>query len=111
MRDNALRAADARSRLCSLAKFHDKARDEAVRGLLAIVTQQGLLPALRLISFEGVDFEHLDVELLVRVLVLRRRMFSGECAKIRLSLRDCLLSQGTIAALWDCLGSDAVDWE
>ncbi|KAI0246971.1 hypothetical protein BJV78DRAFT_1285941 [Lactifluus subvellereus] len=111
MRDNPLRAADARSRLRSLAQFHDKARDEAVQGLLAIVTQQELLPTLRQISFEGVEVEHLDVDLLARVLVLRRRMFSGEGVKIRLSLRDCLVGQGTIAVLRDSLGSDAVDWE
>ena len=99
-------AADARSRAYFLAQFHNKARDEAVRGLLAIVTQHGLLPALRQVSVEGVSFHKFD---LAHAPVQRQRIVTSEGAMIRLSLRDCLISQDTIAALRDCLGSDAVD--
>lgn len=103
------RAADGRSRPhLWFAKFHDKARDEAVRGLLAIVaTHDGVLSALRGVSLEGIDLDSTDVDSLVRVLVHRRRASAGE--PIRLALRDCLASNGTIQALQNCLGSDVVN--
>ena len=100
-----LRAADGRSRPYFFAKF-EKARDEAVRGLLAIMTMHGVLPALRGVSFEGIDLDNTDVDSLVRVLAYRRRASAGE--PIRLALRDCLASKGTIQALRNCLGSDVV---
>ncbi|KAH9953204.1 hypothetical protein BGW80DRAFT_1468752 [Lactifluus volemus] len=102
MRDEA----DRRPRAYLWTHFRNKARDEAVRGLLAIVTQHGLLPALRQMSFEGVSFNKFD---LADALVQRQRMVTSEGAMIKLSLRDCLISQDTIAALRDFLGSDAVD--
>jgi hypothetical protein len=102
MRDEA----DRRPRAYLWTHFRNKARDEAVRGLLAIVTQHGLLPALRQMSFEGVSFNKFD---LADALVQRQRMVTSEGAMIKLSLRDCLISQDTIAVLRDCLGSDAVD--
>ncbi|KAI9454757.1 hypothetical protein BJY52DRAFT_1282974, partial [Lactarius psammicola] len=102
------RAADDRSRPHFFAKFHEKALDEAVRGLLAIMGMHGVLPALREVSLEGIDLDNTDVDSLVRVLVHRRRALAGE--PIRLALRDCLASKGTIQALRNCLGSDVVDW-
>jgi hypothetical protein len=102
------RAADGRSRPHIFAKFHENARDEAVRGLLAIVAMHGALPALRTVSLEGIDLDNTDVDSLVRVLVHRQRVFAGE--PIQLALRDCLASKGTIQALRNCLGSDVVDW-
>ncbi|KAI0295915.1 hypothetical protein B0F90DRAFT_1927383 [Multifurca ochricompacta] len=89
-----------------LAGFHKKARDEAVMGLLTLVMQQGLLPALREVSFQGIDFKNLDVDLVARVLVHRQRAMTG--GSITLSLRDCIVSDGTIGAFQDCLGLDAV---
>jgi hypothetical protein len=109
MQETPLRTADARSRLLPFAAFHDKARDEAVRGLLAIVMGQKLLPALRQVSLEGVDFKNLDVDMLARVLVHRQRLSTVSGGKISLSLRNCLMDLGTIRGLRDCLGSDAVD--
>jgi hypothetical protein len=106
---SSLRAADARSRPNPFATYHDKARDEAVRGLLAIVKQQELLPALRLVSLEDIDFKHLDVDLLARVLVHRQRTAAISGGKISLSLQNCLMNVGTIRGLRDCLGPDAVD--
>jgi hypothetical protein len=106
---SSLRAADARSRPNPFATYHDKARDEAVRGLLAIVMRQELLPALRLVSLEDIDFKHLDVDLLARVLVHRQRTAAISGGKIGLSLQNCLMNVGTIRGLRDCLGSDAVD--
>ena len=101
-----LRAADDQSLPHLL--LHEKARDEAVRGLLAIVAMHGALPALRGLSLEGMDLNNTDVDSLVRVLVHRRRAFAGE--PIRLALQNCLVSKSTIRALQNCLGSDAVDW-
>jgi hypothetical protein len=109
MREIPLRSADARSRLLAFAAFHDKARDEAVRGLLAIVMGQKSLPALRIVSFEGVDFENLDVDMLARVLVHRQRLSPVSGGKINLSLQNCLMDLGTIRVLRDCLGPDAVN--
>ena len=104
------RAADARSRPSPfVAAFHDKARDEAARGLLAILTQEELLPALRRISLQGVDFKHLDPDSLARVLVHRHRATAIYGAKIKLCLQNCLVSTGTIHGLRDCLGSGAVE--
>ena len=112
MRDDppvpSVRAADGRSRPHLFAKFHAKARDEAFRGLLAITAMHGVLPALRAVSLQGIDLENTDVDSLVRVLGHRQRAFAGE--PIRLVLRDCLVSKGTIQALRNCLGSDVVDW-
>ena len=112
MRDDSSRpslcAADDRSRPHLFTKFHEKARDEAVRGLLAITAMHGVLPALRWVSLEGIDLDNADVDSLVRVLSHRRRASMGE--PIRLVLRDCLASKGTILALRNCLGSDVVDW-
>ncbi len=71
MRETPLRVAVVRSRFLPFAAFHDRARDEAVRGLLAIVMGEGLLPALRLVSLKNVDFKNLDVDMLARVLVDR----------------------------------------
>jgi hypothetical protein len=109
MWETPLRTADARSRLLPFAAFHDKARDEAVRGLLAIVMGQKFLPALRLVSFEGVDFKNLDVDMLARVLVHRRQSSTVSGEKISLSLRNCLVDLGTIHGLRDCLGPNVVD--
>ncbi|KAH9015272.1 hypothetical protein EDB83DRAFT_241239 [Lactarius deliciosus] len=110
MRDDpprpSLRAADGRSRPQPFAESHEKARDEAVRGLLAIVAMHGVLPALRGVSLEGIDLDNTDVDSLVRVLLARRRR--GE--PVRLALRDCLASKGTIQALRNYLGSGVVDW-
>jgi hypothetical protein len=111
MRENPiLRAADVRSRLLPFAAFHDKARDEAVRGLLAFVKEQGLLPALRQVSLEGVDLKNSDVDMLAQVLVDRRRLLTvpGE-GKIGLSLQICFLDLDSIRRLQDRLGPDAVD--
>jgi hypothetical protein len=101
-------AADGRSRPHLFAKVHAKARDEAVRGLLAITAMHGALPSLRGVSLQGIDLDNTDVDSLVRVLVHRQRAFAGE--PIRLILRDCFASKGTIHALRNCLGSDVVDW-
>lgn len=106
---SSLRAADARSRRNPFATYHDKARDEAVRGLLTIMMRQELLPALRLVSLEDIDFKHLDVDLLARVLVHRQRTAAISGGKISLSLQNCLMNVGTIRGLRDCLGPDAVD--
>ena len=86
------------------------ARDEAVRGLLAFVMGQGLLPALRHVSLEGVDFKNPDVDLLARVLVDRQRLSTvpGE-EKISLCLQHCLMDLDSIRRLQDRLGPDAVD--
>ncbi|KAH9997147.1 hypothetical protein BJV74DRAFT_794955 [Russula compacta] len=86
------RAADARSRPSPFAAFHDKARDEAARGLLAILTQEELLPALRRISLQDVDFKHLDPDSLARVLVHRQRATAIYGAKIRLCLENCFIA-------------------
>ena len=102
-------AADARSRPDPFAAYHDKARDEAVRGLLAIVMRQELLPALRQVLLEDIDFKLFDVDLFVRVLVDRQRAAASSCGKISLSLRNCLMNVGTIRGLRDCLGPDVVD--
>jgi len=104
-----LRSADVRSRLLPFAAFHDKARDEAVRGLLAFVMGQGLLPALRQVSLEGVDLKNPDVDMLALVLVDRRRLSTvpGE-GKINLSLQNCLMDLDSIRRLRDRLGPDAV---
>lgn len=104
-----MRAADGRSRPYLFAKLHAKARDEAVRGLLAITAMHGALPALRGVVLQGIDLDSTDVDSLVRVLGHRRRAFAGE--PIRLVLRDCLASKGTIQAFRTCLGSDVVDCE
>ncbi len=105
-----LRSADVRSRLLPFATFHDKARDEAVRGLLAFVMGQELLPALRQVSLEGVDLKNPDVDMLARVLVDRQRLSTvpGE-EKISLSLQNCLMDLDSIRRLRDRLGPDAVD--
>jgi len=103
-----VRAADGRSRPHLFARFHAKARDEAVRGLLAITAMHGALPALRGVSLQGIDLDNTDVDSLVRVLGHRQRAFAGE--PIRLVLRDCIASKGTILALRNCLGSEVVDW-
>ena len=105
-----LRSADVRSRLLPYAAFHEKARDEAVRGLLAFVMGQGLLSALRQVSLEGVDLKNPDVDMLARVLVDRQRLSTvlGE-GKIRLSLQNCLMDPDSIRRLRDRLGPDAVD--
>ena len=105
MRDTA----DARSRPDPFAVYHDKARDEAVRGLLAIVMRQELLPALRQVLLEGFDFKHFDVDLLARVFVNRQGAAAAKGGKISLSLQNCLMSVGTIRGLRDCLGPDVVD--
>jgi hypothetical protein len=105
-----LRAADVRSRLLPFAAFYDKARDEAVRGLLAFVMGQGLLPALRQVSLEGVDFKNTDVDMLARVLVDRQRLSTVPGGgKIRLSLQNCLMDLDSIRRLRDRLGPDGVD--
>lgn len=90
--------------------FHDKVRDEAVRGLLAFVMGQGLLPALCQIALESVDLKNPDVDMLVRVLVDRQRSSTvpGE-GKISLSLQNCLIDLDSIRSLRDRLGLDAVD--
>ena len=108
MQETPLRTADAQSRLLDFAAFHDKARDEAVRGLLAIVMGRRLLPELRLVSLEGVDFKNLDVDMLARVLVHRQRLSTAPGGKIYLSLQNCLVDLATIRGLQDCLG-DAVN--
>jgi hypothetical protein len=108
MQETPLRTADAQSRLLAFAAFHDKARDEAVRGLLAIVMGRKLLPELRLVSLEGVDFKDLDVDMLARVLVHRQRLSTAPGGKIYLSLQNCLVDLATIRGLQDCLG-DAVN--
>jgi len=102
-------AADARSRPNPFAVYHNKARDEAVRGLLAIVMRQELLPALRQVSLEDIDFKYLDVDLLARVLAHRQRTVAVSGGKISLSLQNCIMNVGTIRGLRDCLGPDAVD--
>jgi hypothetical protein len=104
-----LRSADVRSRLLSYDTLH-KARDEAVRGLLAFVMGQGLLPALRQVSLEGVGLKNLDVDMLARLLVDRQRLSTvpGE-GKISLSLQNCLMHPVSIRRLRDQLGPDAVD--
>lgn len=109
MRETPVRTADARSRLLPFAAFHDKAREEAVRGLFAIVMGHKLLPALRLVSLEGLDFKNLDVDMLARVLVHRQRLSTVSGGKISLSLQDCLMELGTIRGLRNSLGPDAVD--
>jgi hypothetical protein len=109
MRETPSRAANVRSRLLPLAAFHDRARNEAVRGLLAIVMGDGLLPALRLVSLENVDFKNLDVNILARVLVDRQRLSTVSGGKISLSLQDCMMDSNSIRRLQDCLGPDAVD--
>jgi hypothetical protein len=105
-----LRAADVRSRLLPFAAFLDKARDEAVRGLLAFVMGQELLPALRQVSLEGVDLKNPYVDMLARVLVDRQRLSTvpGE-GKINLSLQNCLMDLDSIRRLRDRLGPDVVD--
>jgi hypothetical protein len=50
-------AADARSRPNPFTAYHDKAQDEAMRGLLAIVMQQELPTTLRQVSLEGISFK------------------------------------------------------
>ena len=102
--------ADVRSRLLSFAAFHDKARDEAVRGLLIFVMGQGLLPALRQVSLMGVDLKKTHIDMLVHVLVEHQRLSTvlGE-GKIRLSLQNCLIDLDSICKLRDRLGPDAVD--
>jgi len=70
---------------------------------------QKLLPALRLVSLEGVDFKNLDVDMLTRVLVHRQRLSTVSGEKISLSLQNCLMDLGTIRGLRDSLGLDAVD--
>jgi hypothetical protein len=101
-------AADARSRPDPFAVYHDKARDEAVRGLLAIVMRQELLPALRVVSLEDINPKHIDVDLLARVFADRQRAAAASGGKISLSLQNCL-SVGMIRGLRDCLGPDVVD--
>jgi hypothetical protein len=111
MRENPiLHAADVRSRLLPFAAFYDKARDEAVRGLLAFVMGQELLPALRKVSLEGVDLKKPNVDMLARVLVDRQRLSTvpGE-GKISLSLQNCLMDPDSIRRLRDRLGPDMVD--
>lgn len=111
MRENPiLHAADVRSRLLPFAAFYDKARDEAVRGLLAFLTELGLLPALRQVSLEGVDLKNLNVDLLARVLADRHRLsiVPGE-GIVNLSLQNCLMDFDSIRRLTDGLGPDAVD--
>jgi len=103
-----VRAADGRSRPHLYAKFHEKARDEAVRGLLAMAAMHEVLPALRGVSLEGFDLDSTDVDSLVRVLAHRQRACAGE--PIRLVLRDCVANKGTIRTLRNCLGTDVVDW-
>ena len=105
-----LHAADVRSRLLPFATFYDKARDEAVRGLLAFVMGHELLPALRQVSLEGVDLKNVDVDILARVLVNGQRLSNvpGE-GKITLSLQNCLMGLDSIRRLQDQLGPDAVD--
>lgn len=105
-----LRAADVRSRLLLFAAFLDKARDEAVRGLLAFVMGQELLPALRQVSLEGIDLKNPDIDMLARVLVDRQRLSTvpGD-GKIILSLQNCLMDLDSIRRLRDRLGPDAVD--
>ena len=95
-----LRTADVRSRLLPFAAFYDKARDEAVRGLLAFVMGQGLLPTLRRVSLEGIDLKIPDVDMLARVLVDRQRLSTnpGE-GKISLSLQNCLMDLDSIRRL------------
>ncbi|KAI0277507.1 hypothetical protein BGY98DRAFT_979252 [Russula aff. rugulosa BPL654] len=86
------------------------ARDEAVRGLLAFVMGQELLPALRKVSLEGVDLKNPNVDMLARVLVDRQRLSTvpGE-GKISLSLQNCLMDPDSIRRLRDRLGPDVVD--
>jgi hypothetical protein len=105
-----LRAADVRSRLLLFAAFLDKARDEAVRGLLAFVMGQELLPALRQVSLEGIDLKNPDIDMLARVLVDRQRLSTvpGD-GKIILFLQNCLMDLDSIRRLRDRLGPDAVD--
>lgn len=104
------RAADVRSRLMPFASYYDKARDEAVRGLLTFMMGQGLLPVLCQVSLEDVDLKNLDVDALARVLVDRQRLstVSGE-GKINLSLQNCLMDLDLIRRLRDRLGPDTVD--
>jgi hypothetical protein len=100
-------AADARPRPDPFVAHRNKARDEAVRGLLAMVTRQEFLPALRQVSLEEVDFEHFDVDLLARVFVDRQRAAASPGGKVSLSLQNCPMSVGKIRGLRDCLGPDA----
>ena len=100
-------AADARPRPDPFVAHRNKARDEAVRGLLAMVTRQELLPALRQVLLEEVDFEHFDVDLLARVFVDRHRAATSPGGKVSLSLRNCPMGVGKIRGLRDCLGQDA----
>jgi len=109
MQEIPLRAADVRSRLLSLVAFHDKARDEAVRGLLAIVMGHELLPTLRQVSLEGVDFKNLDVDMLAQVMVDRLRFSTVSGGKISLSLQTCFMDLDSTRRLRDRLGPDAVD--
>ncbi|KAH9954324.1 hypothetical protein BC827DRAFT_965197 [Russula dissimulans] len=109
MRDTLLCSADARSRLLPFAALHDKARDEAVRGLLAIVKRRDFLPALRQVSFEGMDLKKIDLDMLARVLVHRQRSVIFREGKISLSLENCLTTVGLIRGLRDYLGPHAVD--
>ena len=104
------RAADVRSRLMPFASYYDKARDEAVRGLLTFMMGQGLLPVLCQVSLEDIDLKNLDVDALARVLVDRQRLstVSGE-GKIKLSLQNCLMDLDLIRRLRDRLGPDTVD--
>jgi hypothetical protein len=105
-----LRAADVRSRLLPFVAFYDKARDEAVRGLLAFVMGQGVLPALRQVSLEGVELKNPDVDKLARGLVDRQHLSTvpGE-GKISLSLQNCLIDLDSIRRLQNRLGLDVVD--
>ncbi|KAI9513016.1 hypothetical protein F5148DRAFT_565039 [Russula earlei] len=109
MHDTLLRKADARSRPAPFAALHNKARDEAVRGLLAIVTRQEFLPSLRQVSLEGIDLKDVDIDLLARALVHRQRAVAIWGGKISLSLQNCLVSDGMIRGLRDYLGPEAVD--
>jgi len=109
MRDTLLCSADARSRLLPFAALHDKARDEAVRGLLAIVKRKDFLPALRQVSLEGMDLKYIDLDMLARVLVHHQRSVAVRGGKISLSLQNCLTTVGVIRGLRDYLGPDAVD--
>jgi len=109
MRDTLLCSADARSRLLPFAALHDKARDEAVRGLLAIVKRKDFLPALRQVSLEGMDLKHIDLDTLARVLIYRQRSVAVRGGKVSLSLQNCITTVGMIRGLRDYLGQDAVD--
>ena len=101
--------ANVRSRPLPSA-FHDKVRDEAVRGLLAFVMGQGLLPALCQVALESVDLKNPDVDMLAQVLVDRQRSSTvpGE-GTISLSLQNCLIDLDSIRRLRDRLGMDTVD--